>query len=198
VPIALALVAILAAACYDPSLRDCAVACRNGGDCATGQICGDDGWCAAPAVAGRCDAARDASEPDEPDAEAPIEPAVFDCSGEDDCDMEIRCPPGVPCVIVCTGDGACPKRIHCEEAWSCEIDCGGVDSCADEVRCGAGPCTVACTGAGSCAKKTKCAESCDCDVDCSGEAACADGSDCPDGCAAGAGCTSDLAGCDSC
>jgi hypothetical protein len=42
------------AGCYSPSLRDCTVSCSSAGDCATGQICGADGMCASPAVAGRC------------------------------------------------------------------------------------------------------------------------------------------------
>jgi hypothetical protein len=43
------------AACYQPTLRDCAVSCAGASDCAGDQVCGSDGWCAAPDVAGRCD-----------------------------------------------------------------------------------------------------------------------------------------------
>jgi hypothetical protein len=46
--------AVAAAGCYDPTTRDCAVACAAPGDCAAGQICGSDGFCAAPEVAGTC------------------------------------------------------------------------------------------------------------------------------------------------
>jgi len=50
-----ALVALAApAGCYAPSLRDCTVSCEAASDCASGQVCGDDGLCAAPEVAGRC------------------------------------------------------------------------------------------------------------------------------------------------
>lgn len=52
-----ALAAALVAAspgCYEPSLRDCALACSASSDCAGDQVCGDDGLCAAPDVAGNC------------------------------------------------------------------------------------------------------------------------------------------------
>jgi hypothetical protein len=45
---------LVVAACYGPELRDCAVSCASGADCAPGQVCGTDRWCAAPEVAGRC------------------------------------------------------------------------------------------------------------------------------------------------
>lgn len=44
-------------ACYDPELRDCSVTCAAASDCAGGQVCGSDGYCSAPSVAGSC--ARD-------------------------------------------------------------------------------------------------------------------------------------------
>ncbi len=51
--IALALLAL--GACYSPELRNCAVACESNDDCGPGQLCGADRWCAAPAIAGRCE-----------------------------------------------------------------------------------------------------------------------------------------------
>ena len=42
------------AGCYAPSLRDCTVSCAGPSDCASGQVCGSDGLCAAPETAGRC------------------------------------------------------------------------------------------------------------------------------------------------
>lgn len=36
------------AACYDPRLPDCAVACASSRDCAPGQACSAEGRCAAP------------------------------------------------------------------------------------------------------------------------------------------------------
>lgn len=56
-----ALLALLAA-CYEPEAVDCTVTCSGVGDCAEGQICGSDGLCAAPELAGHCMA----SEIDEP------------------------------------------------------------------------------------------------------------------------------------
>lgn len=54
------------AGCYSPSLRDCTVSCSSASDCATGQVCGSDGMCASPAVAGRCAAQVDAGSRDAP------------------------------------------------------------------------------------------------------------------------------------
>ena len=51
--LAIVLVATVGA-CYEPELRDCTVSCSGPGECARGQVCGDDGWCAVPEVAGQC------------------------------------------------------------------------------------------------------------------------------------------------
>ncbi len=58
-------------ACYSPDVRDCTVACNQAADCAPGQVCGGDGFCAAEDVAGRCasiaapnDAGIDGRKPD--------------------------------------------------------------------------------------------------------------------------------------
>ena len=76
----------LLAGCYSPELRDCVIACARHTDCVPGQVCGDDGRCAAPELAGTCgtsaiipdagvgadaampgpDASPDASTPDAP------------------------------------------------------------------------------------------------------------------------------------
>lgn len=55
--------AMAGSACYSPELRDCTVACKTPHDCADGQVCGADRFCAGPEVAGRCSlgATRDAS-----------------------------------------------------------------------------------------------------------------------------------------
>lgn len=59
---ALALVAV--AACYSPETRDCTVTCAAATDCAHGQVCGTDGFCAAPAAAGHCTSVDAATPPD--------------------------------------------------------------------------------------------------------------------------------------
>jgi hypothetical protein len=41
-------------ACYDPATVDCTVSCSGEDECATGQTCGSDGFCASPDVAGQC------------------------------------------------------------------------------------------------------------------------------------------------
>ena len=45
--------ALLAAGCYEPSLRDCTVSCTGADPCARDQVCGMDGYCVAAATA-RC------------------------------------------------------------------------------------------------------------------------------------------------
>lgn len=66
--------ALVAPGCYEPQLRDCVVSCTGPADCAPGQVCGSDGMCAAPEVAGSCAgivAATDAGSTDaRPDARA--------------------------------------------------------------------------------------------------------------------------------
>jgi hypothetical protein len=54
------------AGCYAPPLRDCTVSCTAPGDCVGDQLCGSDGLCAAPDIAGRC-----AMGPPTPDASPP-------------------------------------------------------------------------------------------------------------------------------
>jgi len=54
-------------ACYEPSVRDCAVSCTGGDQCAADQVCRADGWCTAPGYTGSCatDAARPDAAPDD-------------------------------------------------------------------------------------------------------------------------------------
>jgi hypothetical protein len=54
---------VASSACYTPELRDCTLACSTASDCADGQACGADGFCAGPELAGRCPThgTRDAS-----------------------------------------------------------------------------------------------------------------------------------------
>jgi hypothetical protein len=60
-------VAVLGVAgCYAPAVRDCTVSCDGPGDCAGGQVCGTDGMCAAPGVAGHCARVAPDAGPDAP------------------------------------------------------------------------------------------------------------------------------------
>ena len=45
---------LLLASCYSPEALDCTVTCAAASECAEGQVCGSDGFCAAPSVAGHC------------------------------------------------------------------------------------------------------------------------------------------------
>ena len=44
----------LIAGCYEPQLTDGTIRCSAESDCATGQVCGTDHFCAAPDVADHC------------------------------------------------------------------------------------------------------------------------------------------------
>lgn len=44
----------LLASCYEPQLVDCTIRCAGESDCASGQVCGTDHFCAAPDVADHC------------------------------------------------------------------------------------------------------------------------------------------------
>jgi len=213
-----AIAACALAACYDPVLRDCTIACASGDACAPGQVCGDDGFCAAPAVAGHCSEvlrpdARASSKPDAKpaaiDARASLcalgctngtcdgDVCVIDCSAAGSCPTDVHCPANLPCRVVC-GDNACKGHVDCTKASACDIRCTGDQSCANEVDCGPGACDVTCSGASSCHAKTKCHGSCACDVACTGLSSCMGGADCPEDCQLGLGCTSQLASCDKC
>jgi hypothetical protein len=96
---ALAVVAALVvlAGCYAPSLRDCAVSCAGPADCAPAQVCGDDGLCAAPEVAGHCamtsvDAGRmpDAAPPLPRDAAPPRDSAPPVDAAEPDAPLVVK------------------------------------------------------------------------------------------------------------
>lgn len=66
-------------ACYSPELRDCTLACSSTSDCADGQVCGSDRFCASPEAAGSClaPARRDAGiNSTEDDASNPRPPMV--------------------------------------------------------------------------------------------------------------------------
>jgi hypothetical protein len=52
--IGVASLASIAAGCYSPELRDCTLTCNAASDCADGQVCGSDHFCAAPGIAGQC------------------------------------------------------------------------------------------------------------------------------------------------
>src|SRR5687768_11522870 len=47
-------VGIAGGACYEPELRDCTLSCTAAADCADGQVCGADHFCASPEIAGTC------------------------------------------------------------------------------------------------------------------------------------------------
>ncbi|HEY5938375.1 MAG TPA: hypothetical protein VIU61_27170 [Kofleriaceae bacterium] len=201
---------IVVAGCYEPTLSDCTVECGASADCANGQVCGTDGFCAAPGVAGSCAtfAGPDGGQRDAgPDAASSAckarcpgtcdgDTCVIDCTATDSC-QDVTCPSGMPCRVAC-GDGAC-RRVRCERASSCEIDCTGQNSCAERVTCGSGSCQVACTGKHACRKGVDCRTACACNAACTGEMSCRDASACPASqCEDDHGCTTDGASCNTC
>lgn len=47
---------LMLGACYAPEVRDCTVTCTtSAAKCAADQVCGSDGYCATPEVAGQCE-----------------------------------------------------------------------------------------------------------------------------------------------
>ena len=132
-----AAIAVVLAACYTPSLRDCTVSCSNASDCASGQVCGTDGMCAAPDVAGHCQAAEmpDAEMPDAKQDAPPgtdviihvrimghgtvtVNQTLCDDKGPMSNDCMIQVPPAVPATITARTDGD-PFQM-----WT-SIACGG-------------------------------------------------------------------------
>jgi hypothetical protein len=101
---------LLLAACYQPEVRDCTVTCAHAGDCADGQVCGRDGYCAAPAVAGTCgfvvDAATsaDASPSDAPPSDAGTAQLHVIVQGRGKVSVD---PLGMECTGTNTADGDC-------------------------------------------------------------------------------------------
>jgi len=63
--------------CYSPQVRDCTVTCTGVSECAAGQVCGDDHFCAAPEVAGTCEAIdAGTTPPDDARVDAPPDALV--------------------------------------------------------------------------------------------------------------------------
>ncbi len=215
---------VLAAACYDPSLRNCTVTCVAAGDCASGQVCGADGWCAAEAIAGQCAAyldggLADAAEPT--DGTPPVDAPATDASqsacellctqgtcvggvctiacGDGACAATVECPRNIPCRVTCSGTGACNGGVRCHGMAACEVECSGPSSCMNEVHCDRGPCDVECSGADACRNEVKCKDTCACDVTCTGVGSCLGGAECPAAaCVRGPGCSSQPATCSTC
>lgn len=208
---------VAATGCYNPELRDCTVHCSAPTDCAGGQVCRDDGWCAMPDRTEKCpkegegenDATIDAAATSSPDAPSPCEQGcnsgtcvdgvcVIDCSAPGACPNDVTCPANLPCRVVC-GDGSCGHKINCGMSTSCQVQCNGDSSCQDEIQCNANRCDVDCIGPNSCKRRTKCNSSCACDVSCIGTGSCMEASECPAAsCKLGNGCSSLLTGCDRC
>ena len=111
--------------CYSPELRDCTVTCASASECGAEQVCGSDGFCAAPAMAGRClaiqtpgDAGHDADAPAPPPHDAAPPPPPIDAAPP---------PPDAPPAlvldvkisgrgkVVVDGIGTCDSQIadHC-------------------------------------------------------------------------------------
>lgn len=66
------------AACYQPTLRDCAVSCSSPADCAGDQVCGESGWCAAQGVV--CSLEADAASADSANVDAADASGAIDAS----------------------------------------------------------------------------------------------------------------------
>jgi len=205
---------LVLAACYQPRFGECVARCTAAADCAPGQVCGEDGWCASAEQAGRCFTTPGVDAPAVDarmtDARRPMDSGMPTDGGMPDGGMPDAppptCHPGCPgtcqagvCVISCTGPYSCQSNVVCPPTGACRVICSGHDSCREEIRCGAGRCTVTCSGDDSCRRGTRCQSSCACDVSCTGDNACEKPAACPSAtCRAGNGCTSQPSGCSSC
>jgi len=201
--LALLLVAGLLAACYDPSVRNCAVACSGPGQCAPGQVCGTSHFCMAEGDQDK--SCGDATIPDAPpDAPAPPDDGPRPDSSSAACNAD-TCPDGTcdatgVCMIQCAANGSCASQVVCPPGLPCLVVCSGRSSCAMGVDCGsATDCRVLCTERNSCAGRVTCGDACACEVVC-GPAmnVCAAGVTCSSAaCTNGTGCTSQGT-CDTC
>ena len=112
-------IALAGASCYSPELRDCTVSCEAQSDCAHGQVCGADQFCAAPEIAGRCSSLPSDSGGDDRDAGA--------VDGKVDARPE-RAGPDlamVPMHLKIDGDGrvTVSGQLTCEKQGSQNGDC---------------------------------------------------------------------------
>jgi hypothetical protein len=117
-------VAVALAGCYQPDVRDCTIACSFATDCADGQKCGSDGWCASPKVAGTCDERRENPDAMPPDAEPPIE---IDASVPDAAEPDAMPDVVVKLTVAVHGRG----RVHISPL---DEDCIGMNN--ETVECG--------------------------------------------------------------
>lgn len=114
--------ALTGASCYSPDLRDCTVACASQNDCAYGQVCGADQFCAAPEIAGRCSELPGDAGSDDRDAGIP--------DGKLDARVDAAPPPPdghlmVPLHLKIDGDGrvTVPGEPACEKQGPQNGDC---------------------------------------------------------------------------
>jgi hypothetical protein len=111
------------ASCYSPDIRDCVVACTAPEDCAPGHVCGGDGLCASPEIAGACD------ELDQPDARTPRIDARDSPDAREPPDAEAS-PDATPTAslrIVITGKGKvkaeAPIDVECQSSGDAGAVC---------------------------------------------------------------------------
>jgi hypothetical protein len=144
----LAAVAALAtlAGCYAPSLRDCTVSCESPTDCATGQVCGDDGLCAAPERAGRCMGMG------MPDAAPPDDAAVGDAAPDAAVTVSLHVQVEGKGNIVVDGYGTCSSRDPQKGNCTYEVAPGALlrlrAVVTDATQLFAGWTSTTCSGAG--------------------------------------------------
>jgi hypothetical protein len=106
----LAAVLLAPVACYQPRLPDCTVRCASSDDCAPGQTCDAQGYCAAPGLA--CPA----GEPDAPPPGPPIDaPPPIDARPPIDA-LPIDAAPNVQLRVRISGSGA----VDVEGAGRCD------------------------------------------------------------------------------
>jgi hypothetical protein len=94
----------LVTACYSPDLSECTVACSNASDCASEQVCGDDGYCALPGTA--CQALLDGVDAMTADA-PPRDAAMPDAPPTTNVTVRVRGEKQIGGKVVVPGVGMC-------------------------------------------------------------------------------------------
>jgi hypothetical protein len=149
---------VVLAGCYAPSLRDCTVSCAGPSDCAPGQVCGDDGLCAAPEVAGRCQMAtvdagpgKDAGPPRDAAPGVDASPAVDAAAPDAPPTVKLRVQIDGKGSVQVDGSGTCsssdPSHGNCVYDIALDI-AQRVEAMADDNQDFVGWLSITCAGQG--------------------------------------------------
>jgi hypothetical protein len=112
--------AVALSGCYAPELRDCTVTCASASECSADQVCGGDGFCAAPASAGRCLRV----EPPDADSDGALDARVIDAAPPVDAAMADAAVPPI--------DAPVPVTLDVRVDGHGEVVVAGIATCDDD------------------------------------------------------------------